>query len=389
MKSNLTDITTKTRVLHVAQPTFAGVMVVVRDLVKEQIAQGLNVTVACPETGGDLSRQVSEVGAQWIKWEASRNPGRSVLREVQSLKKIVHNLSPDIVHLHSSKAGLAGRLAIRRSIPTVFEPNAWSFLAVSGLMYQAATLWERWAARWTDVAICVSGDEQATGKAVGIRCPMQIIRNGIQLDKWPRPVEGESLHARQKLEIAHDVLHVVSVGRLCRQKGQDLLLKAWPQVMQRFPDARLTLVGEGADRKNLESVAEASVTFAGESRAVRDWYLSSDLVVMPSRWEGLSLALLEAMATERTVVAFEVEGMKDALSDGAGKLVTPESVTELAAQITTMLGDPVLRVAVAAKARGRVEEQFDIRKKASAVSSLYENLISARSDLSRNARIES
>ena len=239
------------------------------------------------------------------------------------------------------------------------------------------------------MAICVSEDEQATGKAVGICCPMQTIRNGIQLDKWPRPVEGESLRARHKLGIAQDVLHVVSVGRLCRQKGQDLLLKAWPQVKQNFPHARLTLVGEGADRKHLELMADSSVTFAGESRAVRDWYLSADLVVMPSRWEGLSLALLEALATERTVVAFNVEGMKDALSDGAGLLVAPESVTELGVQITTMLSDPNLRVAVAAKARRQVEEQFDIRKKASAVSSLYETLISAGSDFAMNARIES
>jgi glycosyltransferase involved in cell wall biosynthesis len=61
-------------------------------------------------------------------------------------------------------------------------------------------------------------------------------------------------------------------------------------------------------------------------------YTYADLIVMPSRWEGLSLALLEAMATERTVVAFNVVGMKDALSDGAGLLVSPESVSELATQ---------------------------------------------------------
>jgi glycosyltransferase involved in cell wall biosynthesis len=377
------------RVLHVAQPTFAGVMVVVRDLVKAQISQGLDVTVACPESGGELSRQVAEVGARWVQWEASRNPGRSVFSELRALTKVVHNCSPDIVHLHSSKAGLAGRLAIRGRIPTIFEPNAWSFLAVSGVMYQAATRWERWAARWTDTAICVSEDEQSTGKAIGIRCPMQVIRNGIQLDKWPRPVVGESSQARSKLGIAHDALHIVSVGRLCRQKGQDILLTAWPQVRQRFPNARLTLVGEGSDRKSLERLADASVTFAGESKAVRDWYLSADLVVMPSRWEGLSLALLEAMATERTVVAFNVEGMKDALSDGVGLLVAPESVTELGAQIVTMLSDPDLRNAIAAKARGRVEGQFDIRKKGSAVLSLYEQVLSLRGAAAWNARLKS
>lgn len=361
------------RVLHVAQPTTEGVMVVVRDLLQDQVKRGWDVSIACPENG-DLREEAQRRGATWHNWHAMRKPGPSVLAETRRLKAIIAESTPALVHLHSSKAGLAGRLAIRGRLPTVFEPNAWSFHAVSGLMRQAAMRWERFGARWTNATICVSDDERRAAEAAGISNPMVVIRNGVNLEHWPRPLSEDRLAARRVLGLPDDVPIVVAVGRLCRQKGQDLLLQAWPSVIAQHPAAQLVLVGEGDMRASLESMGLPSVRFAGASREVRSWYLIADVVAMPSRWEGLSLALLEAMATERPVVAFNVSGMSDALTEDCGVLVRPESTDDLARALTDLLAAPDRRTALAAAARHRAETVFDIRQTCQRVAELYSQL---------------
>jgi glycosyltransferase involved in cell wall biosynthesis len=362
------------RVLHVAQPTIAGVMVVVRELLRDQQNRGWDVALACPDDG-TLHEEALRIGVKWHEWPATRSPGASVVRETRRLRGIISDYSPAVVHLHSSKAGLAGRLAVRGRIPTVFEPNAWSFLAVSGLVRSAALYWERAAARWTHATVCVSDDELRTGSVARIKNPLHVIRNGIDLEEWPEPVANDAVLARRDLGLPPNVPIVVTVGRLCRQKGQDLLLQAWPEVVAQFPDARLILVGEGELRAELERVAPSSVHFVGASNAVRDWYLSADVIVMPSRWEGLSLALLEAMATRRAIVAFCVSGMADALSDGCGLLVHPECTSELAASLKQLLNNNEIRSEMAARARRRAEAQFDIRHRCSRIAQLYDELI--------------
>src|SRR4051794_2187232 len=110
-------------VLHVAQPAEAGVPQCVAALAADQVARGWDVTVAAPE-GVSLSPGVTH-----RVWHASRAPGPATPGETARVARIVRDARPDVVHLHSSKAGLAGRLAVRGRVPTVFSPHAWSFAA--------------------------------------------------------------------------------------------------------------------------------------------------------------------------------------------------------------------------------------------------------------------
>jgi hypothetical protein len=123
-------------VLHVSQPTTEGVARAVLGLLPRQLAHGYRVFVGCP-AGGELAEMAGRAGAEHVVWEAVRDPLRSVA-DVIELSRIVDQVRPDIVHLHSSKAGLAGRLALRGRLPTVFQPNAWSFLALTGAARSAA-----------------------------------------------------------------------------------------------------------------------------------------------------------------------------------------------------------------------------------------------------------
>src|SRR4051812_34889150 len=137
-------------VLHVSVPTTEGVAAVVAGYVGDQRGRGWRVTVACPESGW-LGASARAAGAEGVAWRAGREPGPGTALEAQRLRRVVSQVRPDVVHLHSAKAGLAGRLVVRGRVPTVVQPHAWSFLAATGAVRAVSTAWERWGARWTDL----------------------------------------------------------------------------------------------------------------------------------------------------------------------------------------------------------------------------------------------
>ncbi|MCA9073547.1 MAG: glycosyltransferase family 4 protein [Planctomycetaceae bacterium] len=374
-------------VLHVTQPTIAGVKRVVLDLVKDQSQRGLDVAVACP-SDSSMTDALDELCVRHIPWTASRSPGPSVLKETWALRRIVRNLNPKVVHLHSSKAGLAGRLAVRGSIPTVFHPHGWSFLAVNGPVKAATLAWERFACRWTDVTICVSDSERRLGAETGLRSTWEVIQNGVDLDIWNSPTPYSRDNARTELNLPLDAVLAVCVGRLQRQKGQDLLLNAWQPISERFPNARLLLVGDGPDRDELEAVAGDRVTFVGQRNDVRNWMLAADLIVMPSRWEGLSLAMLEAMACGCAIIATDVSGMQEAAGDDAACIVPPEDIGNLRLQIERMIEAPEERDALGKKARARVEKHFDFKTTCEHVRNVYSRLSGLRCGNDRSIAAE-
>jgi glycosyltransferase involved in cell wall biosynthesis len=334
-------------VLHVTQPTDAGVAVYVAALCSDQRARGWDVTVACPD-GGRLADDLAFRGIRRIAWQANRAPGASTAAEALRLRRSLDGVRPDVVHLHSSKAGLAGRLAIRGRLPTVFQPHGWSWLAVSPRMVPATVGWERLAARWTTLFICVGEGEAAQGRAREIPGRLAVVPNGVDLNRFRRAEEGDRHRARKALEIPLDAPLAVCVGRVTKQKGQDLLLIAWDAVRRSCPTARLAIVGDGDLLERLRPQAPSGVNFAGTTDDAYLWYLAADLVVLPSRWEGLPLTLLEALAVGRSVVGSDIPGIADALPEKAGALVRPEDVAALADAIGHRLRNPEV-----ARAEGR------------------------------------
>jgi glycosyltransferase involved in cell wall biosynthesis len=152
----------------------------------------------------------------------------------------------------------------------------------------------------------------------------------------------------------------VCPGRLTRQKGQDVLLAAWPAIRRRCPAARLVLVGDGDLAEPLRARAAPGVTFAGAVDDVRDWLTAADLVVLPSRWEGLSLVLLEAMACGRSVVVSDVPGLGEALGPGTGECVPAEDPAALAEAVGERLLDRPVCDAEGSRA-ARHATRFDVR----------------------------
>lgn len=375
-------------VLHLAQPVEGGVARVVTDLARAQVRAGARVVVGCPR-GGALEREATAAGARAVHWPAVREPGVRVPAETYAVRQLVRAVRPDLVHAHSAKAGLAARLALRGTVPTLYQPHAWSFEAATGRTARLARSWERYAARWADRVLCVSEAERDTGAAAGVAARWSVVPNGVDLDRFaPAPAHlccpDRRTAARARLVAlrgirAADPL-VVCVGRLCEQKGQGALLAAWSHVAARVPEARLVLVGDGPDREELRRAAPHSVVFAGASDRVADWYAAADLLVLPSRWEGMALTPLEAMACGCPVVVTDVDGSREMLPPGQeiACLVPPGDTTALADAVTRLALDAPLRAELAEAAGKHVRATFDVRDTAAAVLGLYHDILRER-----------
>nr|WP_119612638.1 glycosyltransferase family 4 protein [Streptomyces acidiscabies] len=370
------------RVLHVTQPVDGGVARVVTDLTALQLAAGCHVTVALPDS--PLAADLAALGAVVRRWEAARAPGPSLASEVRRLGGVLRDVRPQLVHAHSAKAGIAGRLAVRGRVPTVFQPHAWSFEAVDGAMAALALNWERFGARWAHRLVCVSEGERAAGERAGIAGRYQVIANGIDTGRF-HPASVDTVRAALLPDADPAAPLVVCVGRLCRQKGQDVLLAAWESVVRRVPQARLVLVGDGPDRSQLTLKAPESVTFAGAVEDTVPWYQAADLVVLPSRWEGMALAPLEALACGRPVVVTDVAGARESLPPALAErcLVPPGEPAALAGAVTGLLLDPLLRESLGSRGRRHVLSTHDVRRSAGTVAELYRELLGGERPLPR------
>lgn len=356
-------------VVHVSQPVAAGVASVVLELAEAQRALGWSVAVVCPP--GPLAERARGLGIEVRDWPARRQPGVGTIAEVIRLRRILRDLAPDVVHLHSSKAGVAGRLAVRGRRPTLFQPHMWSFQTATGLVGRASRAWERLASRWTHQLVCVSDDELAVGRAAGVEAPAEVVCNGVDVDRL-RP--SDRVAARWRLGLP-DAPTAVCVGRLAPLKGQDQLLAAWPEVRAKVPDARLVLVGDGAMGERWRAAcADESVRWWGHDDAVEDFYAAADVVVMPSRAEGMALVPLEAMACGRSVVAFDVSGVRQSVGE-AGAVVPGGDVSALAEAVAVRLADPALADREGVQGRRRVELLFDRRQVADQVATLVDKLV--------------
>jgi len=355
------------RVVHVTQPVTAGVAAVVLRLAVDQRSRGWPVAVVCPP--GWLADQARAAGLDVHVWRATRSPGVRTIAETVRLRRLLDRLGPEVVHLHSSKAGLAGRLAVLGRRPTIFQPHLWSFQSADGWLGEASAAWEAYASRWTDQLVCVSDDELAAGRDAGVTTPAEVVCNGVDTDRL-RPLDRPA--ARRALGLEQDVPTAVCVGRLVPLKGQDQLLAAWPSVLAEVPDARLVFVGDGPMAARWRALPVAA-QWHGHSDTVGDWYAAADVVVLPSRAEGMALVPLEAMACGRSVVAFDVGGVRQSVA-GGGAIVPAGDVAALARAVAARLADPALADREGRAGRRRVTVMFDSGRMGDQIATLVDKL---------------
>lgn len=355
------------------EATIGGTRRHITDLARGQAAAGLDVHLAVaaerqPDFRADLERLRAEgVGVLELPMVREVRPVTDA-RHAFALARHLRELRPDVVHTHSSKAGVLGRWASLRTRigARVHTPHTFAFLFAALFGPAKRALYRSIESRYgrrTDRMIAVSSSEAATIRASGVVDPdrIRVVPNGLD----PSPFEQARAPERAALGTPEGAPVAAVVGLLYEAKGQDLALEALAR--DGLADLHLWLVGEGERRGDYEATARdlgvaERAHFLGWRDDVPALLAGADFLVLPSRWEGMPYVVLEALAAGTPVVAARVDGVLDVLEEGAtGFLCEVGDAADLARACGRMLAlSPEERRAMGRRGRDVVRARFSI-----------------------------
>lgn len=372
--SPLTPLPTPTAPPHVlviiTRAEAGGAQVHVRDLVLG-LADRFSITVAVGDDGflvealraGGVDVRVVPA----LQREIAPKADRAALADLRAL---IRSVRPALVHTHSSKAGILGRLAARlEGVPALHTAHAWSFSDGIDWRRKAMTVpVEALVGRVTDRFVVVSEADREVGTRWRVARPAQVrvVHNGVS-DTPLRAEPGATGPPR-----------LTMVARLAAPKQPVLLLEAFAAV---GGDAHLDLVGDGPDRATVEAAVarlglSQRVTLLGNRRDVPDLLARSQVFALISRQEGFPLAILEAMRAGLPVIASDVGGVSEAVSDGVtGLLVPRDDRGALTAALQRLLGCPVTRREMGRAGRAAFEARFTLSRMLDATAAVYGELV--------------
>lgn len=343
-------------------------------------AGAADVDVACP-AGGELERELRRLGIEPRTFPGGDRSLHPVLLPV--LVRLIRFGRYDIVHTHASAvARAAARLAGARVVVTKHGLGDGG-APPSGLAGFPRRALNRLAAlaaadRVIAVSAAVAGrlrDEGVPGERI------VVIPNGVDVEELDRAVAASDSH-RVRAELAPGSGPLVgTVGRLALEKGQRHFLDAAAIIAAERPDVRYAIVGDGPLRQELAGQAVAAgiadrVVFCGYRPDAPRLVSCFDVFVLSSLTEGMSLALLEAMALARPVVATAVGGVPEAVSDGVnGRLVPPADPAAIAGTVRSLLADETLSRRLGEAARETVSSRFSAAVCARRVVEVYADLL--------------
>jgi glycosyltransferase involved in cell wall biosynthesis len=317
---------------------------------------------------GWLDRVLREKGFETEKFSL-RHP--IDLKCLRGMVRMLHRTRVDLVHAHEFTTAVYGAAAAR----IVGKPYVIT-------MHGAETVlraWRRraalsWAFKGSRATVGVS-DDTTNYMQRTLKLPPGIVttvRNGIPV----RPGTGERVRA--ELGLAPGELLLLAVGNLVPRKGHRVLLQALqPLAGPDLPPWRMAIAGRGRQKEPLQQLAQElgiadRVHLLGHRDDIPDLLAAADIFVMPSLWEGLPLAILEAMFAGKPVIASAISGIPEAIESGVhGLLVPAGDVPALSAALRDLLGAPARRAAFGAAGRRRAEAEFTIEHMTDAYERLY------------------
>ncbi len=318
----------------------------------------------------------------WLKHPISP---ASDLAGLGRLGRLLREERIDLVHTHSSKAGILGRFAARRSgaRAVVHTVHGWSFNDMQPApLRRLYVALERAAARRTDRLVTVSRRDRDRGIALGIGTPerYRVLHSGIDPDRYRRP-RGLRETVRRRLGYAPEDVVVGTLACLKPQKAPLDVVRAAAEARGSEPRLKFFIAGDGDLRPEVERLAVElglgdAFRLLGWRRDVPDLLQAMDVFLLTSRFEGLPRAVLQAMAAGVAVVATAVDGTPEVVEDGVtGLLVPPGRPEAAAAAVVRLARDDALRHRCREAAQGRIDDAFDIRRMVRDLDALYLELL--------------
>ncbi len=359
------------RVLHVAETIRGGIATYFNELHPHQAKSfgAANVHYVIPS---DHRKDIGAIDDAAISGftRTGRNLA-SLWRMATTTLRAVRQFKPDVVHLHSTLAGLVLRpllLLYRSRLRVVYCPHGWSFAReCSAPEFFVTRFAEQLLALSSDSIICISASEYNSARSARIAAArLVLVQSGINRARTVAPTAAPWETERLK---------VVFVGRLDQQKGYDMLIEAARELTGSID---LRLVGSAVVDGERKLDLPANVTPLGwlDRPAIEAQLDQADIVIIPSRWEAFGLVALEAMRAAKPIVAFRVGALPEIIIDGkTGILCEPVGTQALIQGLRTIaqLDLP----AVGSAARARFLESFTIERTHAALSKVYMGLMMA------------
>jgi glycosyltransferase involved in cell wall biosynthesis len=320
--------------------------------------------------------------------------GRSIrpwqdLLALRAIRRALQEYAPEIVHTHSSKAGILGRLAAHQlGIPAVHTIHGAAFhYGQNPLAFQIYRLAERLAARWCDhfISVCDAMTTQYVAAGIATRERFTTIYSGMDVDRFLTPRRAAS-EIRRQLGLEPDDIVFGKVARLFHLKGHNHLIEAAPAVAAAIPKARFLLVGDGLLREHYQKrIAELGLTqhfrFTGlvPPDDVADYLHAMDVVVHTSDWEGLPRVLPQALLAGKPVIAFNIDGAPEVcIPDVTGLLAEHGNAAQLTAAMLRLGTDAELRRRLGAAGRERCGDVFRHEFMTRRIREVYADVLAKR-----------
>ncbi len=351
-------------ILHAAETIRGGIATYFNELHALQRATFKGIHYVVP---ADHRSELVEIDDQYISgFGRSGRNFASLFRLARQTVAEVRRLKPDIVHIHSTFAGLVLRpiLMLMPSRPKiVYCPHGWAFSRETSRVSTIATsLFERLLALGTDRIICVSNDEYRAGQRAGISDKrLSLVVNGLSTTRKKASPSQSTWDS--------DKLKVLFVGRLDRQKGFDLLIEAAEMLKNR---ADIRMIGSPVVNSREKIQLPTNVRMLGwlDRKEIEVQLDLADLTVIPSRWEAFGFVALEAMRASKAIVAFRAGALPEIVEDGVTGIIC-QHISAKALKDGLQKATELDLTAMGAKGSARFVEFFSIQRTHAALADVY------------------
>lgn len=378
----------KKKILHVAQSA-GGVANYISMLLSEmQEYDYENILVLSEDYNNNIKNDLKNISKKIYSLPMQRSIfSVGNLKSIFKLKKIIKDEKPDIVYMHSSFAGAVGRIALlfNKKCKKVYNAHGWYFNAqISNKKKRIFKILEKILAKNTNMIINISQSEyeSAIENMIAPKEKMCIINNGIDFAKFnSKKLKIARDKIRNQYRIKDKDIAIGVAARLDEQKDPLTFIKTMKILNEKYNNLKFMYIGTG----NLEQVV---IDYAKENQLsdrliITGWiqnyeeYISAlDIAVLPSKWEGFGLAIIDYMAARKPIVASNIGGIANIIKNGVnGFLVTPEDIQEFANKIEEYIIKPETAKEMVEKNYEYAIRNFNIKKVAKEHIKLFEKLL--------------
>ncbi|MFH1198778.1 MAG: glycosyltransferase family 4 protein [Candidatus Omnitrophota bacterium] len=326
-------------------------------------------------SGGELLPRFIASGIAYIpipiKTKSEVSP--KILRSFFLLKKEIKQNNIQIIHAHSRTTQVLGYLLSKKT-PAHYVSTCHGFFKPK--------LFRSMFGCWGEKVIAISpAVKEHLIKDFKVKeCDIRLINTGIDMERFGLRPTVYGLQSRKELGLGDEPI-IGIIGRLSEEKGHDDLVKAMPQVLKEFPEAKVLIIGEGRTEQKIKKLVknfklEKNILFIPSVQDTAKVLEAIDIFVMPSTKEGLGIALMEAQASGCAVIGSRVGGIPSLIKDEEnGLLIEPANSSQLAAAILKLLKDKDKRARLGYNARNFIAREFPLEKQVLETERVYQECL--------------